>query len=135
MIRDISFRKVEDIILAVVPEKETEDGLALFSTYIINNKDKNLQNVLVASKGIGEVDGKMLKTTAFTTIIEQLGSQTCVKIDSFEKDAAVLSNEYWVSFRLHDYLYDRKFVFVPGSIHQDNFTEIPILQQKGVMIA
>ena len=31
-------------------------------------------------------------------------------------------------------LYDRKYIFVAGSIEEDNFTTIPLMNKKGVMI-
>jgi len=39
-----------------------------------------------------------------------------------------------VSFTFDDYMYDKKYVFVKGSITKDNFTKIPMLDRKGVMI-
>ena len=46
-----------------------------------------------------------------------------------------LANEYWVSFSLNDYLFDKKYVFVQGAVDEINFTEIPFLDgRKGVMI-
>ena len=46
-----------------------------------------------------------------------------------------LANEYWVSFSLNDYLFDKKYVFVQGAVDEMNFTEIPFLNgRRGVMI-
>jgi hypothetical protein len=45
-----------------------------------------------------------------------------------------LNHEYWVSFSFDGQLYDKKYVFVPGSFEQVNFTMIPFLDRKGVMI-
>jgi len=31
-------------------------------------------------------------------------------------------------------MYDKKYVFVPESITEENFTHVPVLNKKGVMI-
>jgi hypothetical protein len=31
-------------------------------------------------------------------------------------------------------MYDKKYVFVKGSISEENFTDIPFIDRKGVMI-
>jgi hypothetical protein len=51
-----------------------------------------------------------------------------------ESNLAKVANEYWISFSLDNYLYDRKIVFVQGSIDQMNFSFVPYVEQKGVII-
>jgi len=45
-----------------------------------------------------------------------------------------IANEYWVSFSFDDNLYDKKYVFVQGALDESNFTDIPFLDCRGVMI-
>ena len=45
-----------------------------------------------------------------------------------------LSNEYWVSFYKEKDMYDKKFIFLPESVREDNLTMIPVLNKRGVMI-
>ena len=56
------------------------------------------------------------------------------RFPTVQKEVLAIANEYWVSFSFNDYLYDKKYVFVPGSLDEMNFTEIPFLNRKGVMI-
>ncbi|MBK8442444.1 MAG: hypothetical protein IPL35_03075 [Sphingobacteriales bacterium] len=132
MIRNVKFFKVEDIALAVVPDNS--DDLELFSTYILNLKEEDLQNVLIRARGVGEIEGKNLQTATLTVLLENVAGGTFVKIDSFEKEATALSNEYWISFRQNGYMYDKKYVFVAESIVEDNFSDLPLMNCKGVII-
>jgi hypothetical protein len=45
-----------------------------------------------------------------------------------------LNNEFWVSFYLDKQIYDKKYVFLPETIKEENFTLIPVLNKHGVMI-
>ena len=45
-----------------------------------------------------------------------------------------LSNEYWVSFYLSKKMYDKKYIFLPESIKEENFSIVPVLNKRGVMI-
>jgi hypothetical protein len=45
-----------------------------------------------------------------------------------------LNNEYWVSFYIGKNIYDKKFIFLPESISEDNFTRVPFINRMGVII-
>ncbi len=127
---DIPDRKVRDIGIAIVPRKEDE----LWDTYIINYKEVEISCLLINSKGYGEVDGDMVKTTILRHYIENLPALSYVKIEPIQTELFKLTNEYWVSFYCDDYMYDKKFIFVRGSIDKSNFSHIEMLNEVGVMI-
>ena len=79
-------------------------------------------------------DGEQIKTSTLKHLIEEVESETCVVVEPIEQGVFELTNQYWVSFRLNDITYDRKYIFVKGSIDKSNFTNIPILNEKGVLI-
>jgi hypothetical protein len=56
------------------------------------------------------------------------------KIEPIHTSLFNLAHEFWVSFTSDNYLYDKRYVFVPGSLEESNFTEIPFLGRPGVMI-
>jgi hypothetical protein len=58
----------------------------------------------------------------------------CILIEPIQTKLFDLTNEYWISFVQNDYMYDKKYVFVRGSISEENFTTIPFINRKGVMI-
>ncbi len=136
MKKDIPNHKVQDLAIAVVPRDEVvinpeED---LWDTYIINLRDEKIKSVLVASQGYGELEGQEMKTTTLRHFFEEIGPLEIKKIEPIQSKLFELTNEYWVSFNFDGYMYDKKYVFVKGSISQINFTPIPFLNRKGVMI-
>jgi hypothetical protein len=135
MLKDIPILKVEDLAIAIVPRDEHEEGYDEFwDTYLLNLKDEPIYSVLINSRGYGEIDGEKRRTTTLRYFWEEIGPLEIVKIEPVQKAVLDFANEYWVSFSFHDYLYDKKYVFVPGSLDAMNFTEIPFLNRKGVMI-
>lgn len=135
MIKDIPILKVEDLAIAIVPRLEYEEGYEDFwDSYLINLKDEPIRSVLVNARGYGILDGEERRTTTLRYFWEEIGPLDVVKIEPIQKAVLDMVNEYWVSFSYNDYLYDKKYVFVQGSLDDMNFTEIPFLDRKGVMI-
>jgi hypothetical protein len=135
MIKDIPILKVEDLAVAIVPRLEhEEDHEDFWDTYLINLKDEPIRSVLVNARGYGMIDGEARKTTTLRYFWEEIGPLDVVRIEPVQVSVLHLANEYWVSFSFRDYLYDKKYVFVPGSLDAMNFTDIPFLDRKGVMI-
>ncbi|MFZ4475627.1 MAG: hypothetical protein ACOYPR_10575 [Saprospiraceae bacterium] len=135
MKKDIPILKVEDLAIAIVPRLPSEEDDDYFwDSYLINLKDEPIQGVLVNSRGYGEIAGEQRRTSTMRYFWEEIGPLEVVKIEPVQKDVLSLANEFWVSFTYNDYLYDKKYVFVPGSMDEMHFTEIPFLDRKGVMI-
>lgn len=124
--------RAEDIAVAVVPELiEDQNG---WMVYLINLKNTTLENVLISSKGYGEMNNKNLRTSELRHYIEKLDAHEYAKIEPIIEDVFGLNNEYWVSFYVNKTIYDKKFLFLPESIQETNFITIPFLNKKGVMI-
>lgn len=136
MLKDIPNYKVEDIGVAIVPKneeaKESEDEL--WDVYLVNLKKDAIFNVLISTEGYGEKDGEKVKTSTLRHFIEGVEGESYVLIEPIQQAVFELTNQYWVSFKIGNTMYDRKYVFVRGSINKDNFTKIPILNKKGVLI-
>lgn len=135
MKKDIELHKVEDIAIAIVPREDalTEED-DLWDCFLLNLRDEPIQNVLVSSKGYGELNGEPLRTTLLRHFFEEVGPLQVIQIEPIQTRLFQITNEYWVSFTLNNYMYDKKYVFVKGSIDESNFTRIPFLDRKGVMI-
>mgnify|MGYP005989571451 CR=1 FL=1 len=131
MKRDIPNLKVKDVAVAIVPREGDNE---LWDTYIINLKGDNIKNVLINSRGYGEHKGDKVKTTILRHFYEKINPMTTLKIEPIQVKLFGLTDEYWVSFSYRGHLYDKKYVFVRGSIDTANFTSIPFLEKKGVMI-
>lgn len=132
MLKDIPQLKVENVAVAIV--KEQSNGADVWNAYIINLKNEVLEGVLITSKGYGMMEGEERKTSTLRHFIENIPPLSCAKIEPITDIVLNLNNEYWVSFYLNNTMYDRKYVFLPGVINEEFFTQIPLLEKRGVMI-
>lgn len=130
MKKDIPQHKVQDLAIAVVPNDDDD----LWDVFIMNLKDEPIKNVLINSKGYGELQGENIETTTLRHFFEQIGPLQIEKIEPIQTRLFDITNEYWVSFQYDGYMYDKKYIFVKGSISTINFTVIPFINKKGVMI-
>ncbi|MEZ5044264.1 MAG: hypothetical protein R2828_30510 [Saprospiraceae bacterium] len=132
MKKDIPIKKVEDVALAIVPREEVEE--ALWDTYIVNLKTSAIKSVLISSKGYGEVDGEALRTTTLRHFFEEINGVSAVQVEPIQSKLFHLTHEYWISFMQEGYMYDKKYIFVKGSIDEAHFTTVPLINKRGVMI-
>lgn len=130
MKKDIVIPKVEDLAIAIVPGLEDD----LWDVYLLNFKQTSITCVLINSTGYGEIEGEKVKTTTLRHFFEELPPLSCTLIEPIQDKLFSLANEYWVSFVIDELMYDKKYVFVHGSISKDHFTTVPFLDKKGVMI-
>ena len=133
MKKDIPVKKVEDIAIAIIPRDGNVEA-ELWNVYLVNLKDALLKNVLINSRGYGEIEDEEIKTTTLRYFFEEIGPKRAVLIEPIQNKLFDLTNEYMLSFQYEDYMYDKKYVFVKGSIDPMNFTNIPFVDQSGVMI-
>ncbi len=133
MRKDIHAPKVEGVAMAVVREPD-EEGDEAWYVYLINQKDEPLENVLVSSRGYGELEGETRRTSEMRHFLDTLEPRSWARIERIVEDVFGLNNQYWLSFYLQGALYDRKYIFVAGSIDETNFTTVPLMEKRGVMI-
>ena len=133
MLKDIPKFAVENIIVAVVKELNDE-GEMVWNAYLVNLYDREISNVLVSSKGYGSFEGREVKTSVLRHLIGNIDAKDYARIEPIMDNLFGLSNEFWVSFYLDKHIYDKKYIFLPESITENNFTMIPVLNKRGVMI-
>ena len=133
MKKDIVPPKVEGVSMAVVRETD-EDGELAWYVYLINAKDVPLTNVLVSSTGYGEIDGEHRASSEMRHYLESLGAKSWARIERMMEDVFALSNQFWLSFYIGEHIHDKKYIFVAGSIHEEHFTQLPLMNMKGVLI-
>jgi len=132
MLKDIKFDKVDDVAIAMVPEANEDANI--WYTYIINLKDDSINNVLINSKGYGEIDSEKRSTSILRHFIESLDSLSYSKIEPINPELLSFTHEFWVSFQYNGQMYDKKYIFLPGTIHESYLVDLPVLNQKGVLI-
>ena len=106
MLKDIDFKKVEDTAIAVVPMKEDD----IWSVHVINLSDQKLTGVFISSIGYGKVEDRDVKTSPLRHMVGDLKPQSAVRIEGLNRDLLKLTNEFWISYKKDDYLYDKKYV-------------------------
>ncbi|MGH1337315.1 MAG: hypothetical protein ACRBFS_14420 [Aureispira sp.] len=131
MKKDIPVRKVTDIAIAALPSVEDEN---FWDVYFINLKNQGIKNVFISSRGYGTIDGEKIETTQLRYFYEEIGPELAIKVEPLDPELFKLANEYWISFNADGFMYDKKYVFVQGSFMEENFTTIPIIGRKGIMI-
>jgi hypothetical protein len=133
VIKDIPFERVEGIALAVVPDAGVA-GKEEWRVYLVNLKPDAIDGVLISSTGYGSIEGKNVKTSTLRQFFERIQGQQYVQVEYIDKKLFSINNEFWVSFWHHGTMFDKRYVFVPESIIRENFTEVPLLGRRGVMI-
>lgn len=131
MIKDIDFHPVTGLKLAIA--KEEIDGAEEWGVYIINLNLIELNTVMITSKGYGILNGEEKKTSTLRHMIEVLDSQSIAKIEPIDPALFALNNEFWVSYYILDQIFDKKFIFVAGSMDPSNIIHIHELGLQGVL--
>ncbi len=132
MKKDIDIPEVKNVTLAVVREKTLFDTYD-WKVYLINNNPFALENTLVASKGYGEKDGEQQKTSTLRHFLETVPARSTALIEPIHENVFHLNNEYWVSYYVGNTIHDKRFVFVPDSLREENITFIKELEREGVL--
>jgi hypothetical protein len=65
---------------------------------------------------------------------DEVAPKSFVKVEDLMEDLLPLNNEYWVSFSRNNYLFDKKYVFVPETITLENLVHVPVMNKEGVLI-
>ena len=133
--------KVENIGVAVV-EQMNELNTKIYNVYLLNLSEDIIEGVMITSKGYGTnvATGEKIKTSILRHSIEVLLPNEVAKIEPIMEDVFGIANEYWVSYWSDPeetgqlVMFDKKFIFVPESISEQNMKIIPVLGDKGVMI-
>ncbi len=135
MKKDIPVHKVEDIAVCIVPRTDDPFTEDLWDVYLINLKETSIHNVLVNSRGYGMRSGERVETATFRYFYEEIGPLYAAMIEPVQVALSDITHEYWISFTVEgEYMYDKRFVFVSGSMDKQFFTRIPFLDRPGVMI-
>ena len=134
MKKDIVIPEVKNVHVAVIKE-QNEEGEQVWNVYLINKLEKTIGNVLVASSGYKtDEKGNKQSSSVLRHFLEDVTAQSAKKIEPIIEDVFHLNNEYFVTYFTEEGLHEKQFVFVSESILESNFTEIPYLGKKGVMI-
>jgi hypothetical protein len=132
MKKDIPFHPATGLDLAIA--RPLDSVQPEWSVYLLNRNLISLTTVMVTSKGYGELNGEFRKTSVLRHVIEKIEAQAIAKVEPISPDLFQLTNEFWVSYYILDQIFDKKFLFLPGSISDEAGSFIPELDLHGVLL-
>ena len=132
MIKDIEIPEVKNVTLAVARKKNIGESEE-WKVYLINNNEHPIENTLVASKGYGERNGEQQRTSVLRHFLETVSGHSIALIEPIDPAVFHLNNEYWVSYYIGNQIFDKRFIFVPDTICEENISFIKELEMEGVL--
>lgn len=132
MKKDIE-RPVVEGVTVVIAKKVNELNKTEWNVHLINENESDITNTLVTSKGYGQVDGETKKTSVLRHFLETVEAGKTALIEPIDPNIFHITNEYWVSYYMDGKLYDKRFVFLPESITNENLSYIKALDTEGIL--
>lgn len=133
MKKDIEFPIVEGVKITIA-RTINENQEAEWDVYLINRLKIPLNNVFVTSRGYGfNKDGSPVKTSQLRHFYKDVTAEQIIKIEIITPEVFHLNNEYWVSYFIDNQVFDKKFIFVPDSIREENLIFIDQLNLEGIL--
>ena len=133
MRKDIEIPEVKDIAVAVVSEESIwkKDD---WYVYMVNMGTEVLKNILVVSRGYGEINNEKITTSTLRQHFDELGPKEFLKIEPIMEEVFGVTNEYWISYYIGETIFDKQYIFLPETIKKEHFTKVPLVNKPGVMI-
>jgi len=128
--KDIHIPEVEGVYIAVVNEYNAIYKTQDWNAYIINNKDVDLEMILIVTSGYSED-----KTTSiFRKKLEKLPKKSYAKIELMQEDLFALNNTFKVSFFEGNTMFDKTYLFRKNTINLKALQSLPLMDVKGVLV-
>lgn len=127
---DIIIPKVEDVYIAVVNEYNDIYKTQDWNAYIINDKDVDLEMILIVTSGYSENK----TTSVFRKKLDKLPKKSYAKIELMQEDLFALNNTFKVSFFEGNAMFDKTYLFRKNTINLKALQPIPLMQAKGVLV-
>lgn len=124
----INYIPVKDVYIAV-----SNDDKDIWNVYVINKSEQPITNVIIATKGYGEINGESKKTSVLRHMVERVEKNTYELVEPIDPALFQLTNEFWVSFYIGRQIYDKKYVFTPASFLKDNMINLPLINKNGIL--
>ena len=130
MKKDIHIPKVEGVYIAVVNEYNDIYKTQDWNAYIINDKDLDLEMVLIVTSGYNE--NKM--TSIFRKKLDLLPKKSYAKIELMQDNLFALNNQFKVTFFEDNKMFDKTYTFRKHTINLQALQPIPLMQSRGVLV-
>ena len=130
MKKDIQIPEVEDVYIAVVNEYNTIYKTHDWNAYIINDKDVDLDIVLIVTQGYNETKA----TSTMRHKLDKLPKKSYAKIELMQEEVLQLNNTFKITFFENNKMFDKTYLFKKDTINQNAIEDIPLMQVKGVLV-
>ncbi len=130
MKKDIDIPQVIDVYVAVVNEYNNTYKTHDWNAYIINNKDIDLEVVLIVTNGYS----KDKITSIFRKKLDLLPAKSYAKIELMQEDLFVLNNQFKVTFFENNKMFDKTYLFRKNTINKNALQPIPLMEARGVLV-
>jgi len=128
--KDIDIPQVKDVYIAVVNEYNEIYKTNDWKAYIINDKNVDLEMILIISKGYTQDK----ETSLMRHKLEKLPKKSYAKIELMQEDVLALNNEFKVTFFENNQMFDKTYLFRKNTIKEKTLKPIPLLDAKGVLV-
>ena len=130
MKKDIQIPVVENVYIAVVNEYNDIYKTQDWNAYIINDKDVDLDMVLIVTSGYS--DDKM--TSIFRKKLDKLPKKSYAKIELMQEDLFALNNQFKVTFFEGNAMFDKTYTFRKNTINLNALQAVPLMEARGVLV-
>ncbi|MDA9235106.1 hypothetical protein OAB30_04035 [Polaribacter sp.] len=129
MKKDIQIPEVSGVEVAVVYEYNALYKTDDWNIYIINNKNVDLEMIVIVSQGFSET-----KTTSLLRKkLETLPANSFAKVEFIQPELFVLNNRFQVSFFENNQLKDKTFLFEKNTIKEGGLRMISEIKKRGIL--
>ncbi|WP_299054570.1 hypothetical protein [uncultured Polaribacter sp.] len=129
MKKDITIPEVTDIEMAIVYEYNDLYKTDDWNVYLINNKDVDIEMVVIVSQGFSDK-----KTTSLLRKkIEKLPANSFAKIEYIQPELFKLNNRFQVTFFENNSLFEKTFIFKENTVKEGALRMISSLKKRGVL--
>jgi len=128
--KDIYIPKVENVHLAVVYEYNDIYKSNDWNAYIINDKEVDLEMVLIVTRGYSETK----ETSTMRHKLDKLPAKSFAKIELMQEAVLQLNNEFKVTFFENNTLFDKTYLFRKNTINIKALQTMPLMNKKGVLV-
>ena len=130
MKKDIEIPEVEGVYIAVVNEYNDIYKTQDWNAYIINDKDVDLDMVIIVTGGYSENK----TTSVLRKKLDKLPKKSYAKIELMQEGLFALNNTFKVSFFEGNTMHDKTYLFRKNTINIKALQPIPLMNVKGVLV-
>lgn len=130
MKEDINILDVKGVYVAVVNEYNEIYKTHDWNAYIINDKEVDLEVVLIVTNGYS----KDKITSIFRKKLDTLPAKSYAKIELMQEELFALNNEFKVTFFEGNTMFDKTYLFRKNTINKKALQPIPLMEARGVLV-